>query len=45
MNVFLPNRFGEDPLQSPQSMNTETESVADTNHPAPAWHPSVGGEK
>ncbi len=40
-----PNRFGEDPLQTPHSMNTETESVADTNHPAPAGHPSVGGEK
>ena len=40
-----PNRFGEDPLQPPQSMNPETESVADTNHPASAGHPSVGGEK
>jgi uncharacterized membrane protein YhaH (DUF805 family) len=40
-----PNRFGEDPLQTPHSMNTETESVGDTNHPAPAGHPSVGGEK
>ena len=40
-----PNQFGEDPLQTPHSMNPETESVADTNHPAPAGHPSVGGEK
>ena len=40
-----PNRFGEDPLQQPQFMNTETELVAETNHPAPAGHPSVGGEK
>jgi uncharacterized membrane protein YhaH (DUF805 family) len=40
-----PNRFGEDPLQQPQFMNTETGLVAETNHPAPAGHPSVGGEK
>ena len=40
-----PNRFGEDPLQPPQFMNTETGLVAETNHPAPAGHPSVGGEK
>ena len=40
-----PNRFGEDPLQQPQFMNTETGLVAETNHLAPAGHPSVGGEK
>ena len=40
-----PNRFGEDPLQQPQFMNTETGLVAETTHPAPAGHPSVGGEK
>jgi uncharacterized membrane protein YhaH (DUF805 family) len=40
-----PNRFGEDPLQQPQFMNTETGLVGETNHPAPTGHPSDGGEK